>query len=118
MVVMDMSFRRKIGYIRRTGGHMDDDGYWQTGEEKQGEIFASVQPLNIREIEAMPEGQAKTSAIKLYASVPLLTSVQGTRQEADIVLWQGKRYVVTDCIPYQSGVIDHYKIIAREEAKT
>ena len=101
---MDMGFRRRIAYMRRTGGHMDEDGYWQAGEEKQGEIFASVQPLNIREIEAMPEGQAKTSAVKLYTSEPLLTAVQG------------KRYVVTDCIPYQSGVISHYKIIAREEA--
>lgn len=110
-----MGFRKKIVYIRRTGGHIDDDGYWQTGEEKQGEIFASVQPLNIREIEAMPDGQAKTSAVKLYTSEPLLTAVQGKRQEADIVLWQGKRYVVTDCIPYQS-IISHYKIIAREEA--
>ena len=112
-----MSFRRKIAYMRRTGGHMDEDGYWQTGEEKQGEIFASVQPLNIREIEAMPEGQAKTSAVKLYTSEPLRTAIQGTQQEADIVLWQGKRYVVTDCILYQSGVISHYKIIAREDAK-
>lgn len=113
-----MGFRRKIAYIRRTGGHMDDDGYWQAGDEVQGEISASVQPLNIREIEAMPEGQSKTSIVKLYASVPLRTAIQGTQQEADIVLWQGKRYAVTDCIPYQSGVIDHYKIIAREEVKT
>ena len=111
-----MGFRQKIAYVRRTGGHIDDDGYWQAGEERQGEIFASVQPLNIREIEAMPEGQAKTSTVKLYAAAPLLTAVQGKRQEADIVLWHGKRYVVTDCIPYQSGVISHYKIIAREEA--
>lgn len=115
-MVRDMGFRRRIAYMRRTGGHMDEDGYWQTGEEKQGEIFASVQPLNIREIEAMPEGQAKTSAVKLYTSEPLRTAIQGTQQEADIVLWQGKRYVVTDCIPYQSSVIAHYKIIAREEA--
>ena len=111
-----MGFRQKIAYVRRTGGQIDEDGYWQGGDERQGEIFASVQPLNIREIEAMPEGQAKTSAVKLYTSEPLLTAVQGKRQEADIILWQGKRYVTTDCIPYQSGVISHYKIIAREEA--
>lgn len=111
-----MGFRKRIVYMRRTGGHMDEDGYWRAGAEKKGEIFASVQPLNIREIEAMPEGQAKTSVVKLYTSEPLLTAVQGKRQEADIVLWQGKRYVVTDCIPYQSDVISHYKIIAREEA--
>lgn len=113
--------RRKITYYRKALGKLDEKtGIWELGTEYSGTIIASCQPLNQDERSEYtspgPEGEAKYSFVKLYSNEPLLTSKQSKANEADQIEVNGHRYKIIDVIPFQSGIISHYKMIAAEVA--
>ena len=109
--------RKSIKYYRKAG-HWSDDGEWISGGEAVGTISASCQPLNQNEqaqyIKPSAGGESIYGALKLYSATPLRTSKQETAQEADEIEYIGRRYKVVDVQPYQSGLINHYKMIALE----
>jgi hypothetical protein len=117
-----VSFRTKQTVERVTGGYYDDDGMWQDGEAETIEIIASVQPLNSDEraqyVEMLPEGATNYNAVKIYSNTALQVEKQeqdgNAGQEADVLLWRGKRYKVVNCEESQSNVISHFRMVAWE----
>lgn len=111
-------FRRPVTVYRKTGGGYDAKGRWQEGQEAQLTIQASVQPLKPMEMQSLPEGRRSRSAIKAYTDTQLQRAEQAREGvdavNGDILGWFGRRYEVIDVLPYQAGVLPHFKIIAVE----
>ena len=112
-----MSFRTKQTIERVTGGYYDDDGVWHDGEAETLEIIASVQPLNANE-KQLPEGAVNYNSVKIYSNTPLQVEKQEqddiAGQEADVLLWRGKRYKIVSCEEWQSNVISHFRMVGWE----
>ena len=106
--------RHKVTYRHKADGTWQD-GMWVDGEDTTDTIIASVQPIGSNDL-ISPEidGESINNTIKLYSDTPLQTSRQGTSQNADTVEYMGRLYKVISCAAYQSGIIPHYKMIARE----
>lgn len=106
--------RHKVTYHHKADGTWQD-GMWVEGEDTTDTIIASVQPIGSNDL-ISPElaGESINNTIKLYSDTPLQTSRQGTNQNADTVEHMGRLYKVISCAAYQSGIIPHYKMIARE----
>ena len=106
--------RHKVTYHHKADGTWQD-GMWVDGEDTTDTIIASIQPIGSNDL-ISPEidGESINSTIKLYSDTPLQTSRQGTSQNADTVEYMGRLYKVISCAAYQSGIIPHYKMIARE----
>jgi len=117
-----VSFRTKQTVERVTGGYYDDNGMWQDGEVETIEIIASVQPLNSDEraqyVEMLPEGATNYNAVKIYSNTALQVEKQeqdgNAGQEADILLWRGKKYKIVNCEEWQSNVISHFRMVGWE----
>lgn len=119
-----MGFRRKQTIERLSHGQWRDDGTWQPGERQEMTIMASVQPLNDKDYtQIQADGMHTSRSVKIYTSTELYpdrdsSSIAGMgvdHQEADRIIWLGRRWKVVQCDAYQSGVISHYKAIALEE---
>lgn len=116
------SFRKPLTVLRTSGGYYDSDGYWHDGTAKEITISASVQPLSVGEVknytQMLGEGAFTSLMVALYGDEPLLPEKQanGERaaQEADVILWQGRRMKVIRCEPWQNDVINHYRSVAQE----
>lgn len=119
---MSSSFRKPLTVLRTSGGHYDTDGYWHDGVVGEITISASVQPLSVGEVKnythMLGEGAFTALMVALYSDVPFHPEKQatGTRaaQEADVVLWRGRRLKVVRCEPWQNDVINHYRSVAQE----
>lgn len=107
------SFRKSIVVIRKGIGKFDEYGNWIDAEEQQITIKASIQPLNMREMETLPEGQRSSNMIKIYTDTELHATIQ-SGNKADIIVWLGKRWEILSCAVYQMNIIPHYKAIAME----
>ena len=106
--------RHKVTYHHKADGTWQD-GMWVEGEDTTDTFIASVQPAGNKDF-ISPElaGESINNTIKLYSDTPLQTSRQGTNQNADIVEYMGRLYKVISSAAYQSGIMPHYKMIARE----
>lgn len=114
--------RRPVVVKRQAVGAYDENGRWQEGTTSQLTIMASVQPLKVSEMQALPEGRRSSSAVKVYTDTLMQRAEEQTEttsaQNPDIVTWQGRTYEVVDCLIYQSGIIPHYKALAVEVRQT
>lgn len=91
-------------------------GRWVEGEAVEVEIEANVQPLKFHEILQMPEGDRTKEWIKIYSAEELYTSQEGADgRQADIILWEGKKFKVMQCHHYNMGVLDHFSARAARE---
>lgn len=115
-----MSFRRPVRVLRQSPGTYGDDGRYTRGTSSEMAIMASVQPLGSRERYTVvgPEGGRNIAYIKVYTDVylrPQRASEAGTDgQDADIIEWMGRHFMIVQCDAYQSGVISHYRAYAKE----
>lgn len=106
------SFRKSIIVTRTTGSYVD--GVWTANDPTTLTIKASVQPLRLDEMQAMPEGRRSSHVVKIYSDTELYPAIQGTGQNADQFTWQSKTWEVIACDAYQMGIISHYKALAVE----
>ena len=119
---MGSSFRKPVTVLRHTEGYYDEDGYWRDGEPQELTILASVQPMSAgasaHYTQMLGEGAFTSLLVELYSDEPFLFHKQGTEgrptQEADVVLWQGRRMKIIQCEPWQNDVIPHYHSVAQE----
>ena len=116
-------FRKKHKVLRITGGDYDENGIWQEGAEEEFFIFASVQPLGLSDSDEyanlQPEGASRINAVKIYSNTPLNATKQALPDgtpgiDGDILVWRGKRWKVVGVREYQSDVINHYRMVAKE----
>lgn len=117
------SFRKQQTFLRVSAGYYDDDGMWHEGVPEEQTFLASVQPLNANEAQEyatlLQEGITQFNAVKIYSSIPLRPAKQelpdGTPGvEADILLWRGRKWKVVHLAEWQSDVINHYRMVAKE----
>lgn len=116
-------FRKQQTFLRVSDGYYDDDGMWQEGTAEEQTFFASVQPLNANEAQEyatlLKEGITQFNAVKIYSDTPLRPAKQELPDktpsvEADILLWQGRKWKVVHVADWQSDVINHYRMVAKE----
>lgn len=109
------SFRKPYTITRYAPGQYVD-GDWQDGENTTLTVLASVQPLNMKEVDALPEGKRNSAAIKIYSDTELQPAEQATADReavsADRISYLGSQWEITACTPHQAGVIPHYKSYA------
>lgn len=72
---------------RTVPGGYGSDGRWQPGTPSTLTINASVQPLNGRDLERLPEGERTTERLKVYSATRLFTS--GAGQDPDVITVEG-----------------------------
>lgn len=113
-----MSSFRKPYTVKRYASGQYVNGIWQDGQVTNINIKASVQPLNLDEIEYLPEGRRSSKSFKIYTDTELFPALQEKEgQQAtnpDVIVISGKDYEIIRVLPYQSGVINHYKCYAVE----
>ena len=102
-----MSFRKPITIRRKKPGFYEK-GIWVEGSESTFTILANVQPMKPEEVLCLPEGRRETAAIILYTDSALMCV---GKQNCDTVDWFDSLYEVISIEPWQSGIINHFKVI-------
>lgn len=87
------------------------NGRWQPGTTESLLIQANVQPLKGTELQVLPESDRTKESIKVYSVEPLQTVEEVVQEEADIVVWNGKKYRAIKTMQYSMGVLDHTKTV-------
>lgn len=87
------------------------NGRWVAGSVVNVEIEANVQPMRGHELVVLPESDRTKESIKVYCVETLQTVEEVKQEEADIVVWNGKKFRATKTMTYKMGVLDHTKTI-------
>jgi hypothetical protein len=86
-------------------------GKWVKAEYEPFTIFGSVQSLNPKELESLPEGRRNSQAFKIYSDeLPVALSEVDENNPAQILIF-GQWYEVVSTAPFQNNLINHYKTI-------
>ena len=97
--------------IERTSPGSWVKGRWVEGLTTVINIEANVQPMRGHELVVLPEADRTKDSIKVY-SVEHIDTVEDVKQEqADVVIWNGKRYKAIKSMQYQMGILNHTKTI-------
>lgn len=97
-----------------SGGEYIHGEWIENAALKEFTTIGNIQPnLNWNQTRLLPEGDRTKQAIAIYCNKELLMADEGLEKprEADIVLWQGKRWKVMHSMYYQMGVLDHCEAI-------
>lgn len=96
-----------------TGGYHDENGRWVPAPRVVLSVEANVQPAKGYDLLIVPEADRSEEWIKVYTAETLYTLYEGAGGfEADVVIWNNKRYQVKTTHTYQMGVLDHTKALA------
>lgn len=106
---MSTLFPRIISYKHRTAELVN--GRWNTSEA-EGTFVGSVQPVNGKDLQFLPEGRRDIGMVKVYSNTALAVSAEGSNTPGDIVLLAGKKWEVIRELVYANDLINHYKYIA------
>lgn len=106
---MSTLFPRTISYKRRTAELVN--GVWEFSET-DGTFTGSVQPVNGKDLQFLPEGRRDIGLMKVYSNTPLSVSVEGSNTPGDIVLWAGRKWEIIRELVFANDIINHYKYIA------
>ena len=106
---MSTLFPRTISMIHRTAELVN--GRWTTSEA-EGSFVGSVQPVNGKDLQFLPEGRRDIGMVKVYSNTALAVSAEGSNTPGDIVLWAGKKWEVIRELVYANDLINHFKYIA------
>lgn len=88
------------------------DGVFQEGTTDSATIVGSVQRLNMREVQRLPEGFRASETIKIYTEESTIRLLRNNRliiQEGAEFLWNGKRYAMIGSEKWEY-LIPHWKI--------
>ena len=96
--------------VTRYAAGTRDKGRWVEGASSQFTAAYSVQPLQPREMELLPENRRDKQAYWLYGDVELKTADPATGTNADKVTIDGEEYEVLMINPWQNNIINHYQI--------
>jgi len=113
MAVFLKQLTETITMYWRTGGSYVN-GRWVDGPEGSSEIVASVQRLELREREMLPETYRARQTIKMYTeidSLQVMIDNRPTLVEAAEFEWKGNRYTMIGSEEWDY-LIPHWKITA------
>lgn len=103
----------KIVVERAAPGYLDDKGRWHEGSRSDISLDANVQPAKGWDLMIFPESDRSEDWIKIYTAETLYTMYEGDGGiEADIIIWNGKRYQAKNCKTYTMGVLNHTRTLA------
>ena len=105
-----LTHKTPITIIRASAGDWVD-GYRVKGSTTEITLEANVQPLKGSELLALPESDRTKESIKIYSVETLKTVDEYSQEEADIVVWNGKKFKAAMTMTYQMGILDHTKTI-------
>lgn len=109
-----MSHFRKAFTGTRTTAPTNVKGRFTPGTASAINFTASVQPVSGNDLESLPEGVREQGMYRLYTSFQLRTINQTTKEPADIIDFDGKKYKIVFLQPWQNNVINHYKAFMAE----
>lgn len=112
-----MGFRVPKVVLRELPGTYEDPespGVWVPGSRECFSISASVQPLSVKgeDLQTLPEGRNLTDYIVVYTAAKLLLAASDTKQQADIIISNGRGFEIVSSEEHCSGVISHFKYVA------
>lgn len=103
----------KITVERALPGDFDENGRWQEGTRFSMIVDANVQPAKGYDLMIVKESDRSEEWIKIYTREELFTLYEGLNgREADVVIYDGKRYQVKNAKPYKMGVLNHTRALA------
>lgn len=103
---------------RLAAGTRGTDGRYTAGATTTSTIFASVQPLNDRELASLPEGERTTDQKKVYTTADIRTGSQHDGVLADQLVIGGVTYEVRQ-VERERSIMPHNKgriVRVQEEA--
>lgn len=86
-------------------------GKWVPGTVQAVIMDANVQPLKGSELTALPESDRTKESIKVYSVETLKTLEEVSQEEADVIVWEDKKFRAIKAMTYKMGVLDHTKTI-------
>lgn len=110
-------FRYPVQAYRRQSGHYDQ-GQWVEGSLTPETIQATVQPASQGDYDRMQatlSGRWVESMCRVYSDInlePAGFDMDGAPTNGDEIDWQGQRYMVVGNSAWQSGVINHFRMLA------
>jgi len=108
------AFRRPLILIREAEGAYAD-GVWAPGTLAISNITASVQPIDGKTMQIVPEGRRQDARYRIYTDTLLMTAAAATAtspaRQADRVTLDGVDYEVVAVLAWQNGVIPHYEAV-------
>ena len=105
-------FSEAITITRKAAGTYVS-GVYIPGVTSSINAIASIQPLNGKELQALPELQHAKEVYKIYTSTELLTVNDALGTRADIVSFGGKTFEVQKVEPWQYDFTFFKAIITR-----
>lgn len=102
---------RKTLTVTRHAAGSRDHGRYVEGTTSTFNITASVQPLQAREMDMLPENRRDSESFRLYTDTLLLVADRRTGVNADKVAISGSDYEVVSCATWQNDIINHYKAV-------
>lgn len=106
---MSTLFPRTIGMVHRTAELVN--GRWITSEA-EGTFVGSVQPVNGKDLQFLPEGRRDIGMVKVYSNTTLAVSAEGSNTPGDLVIWAGKKWEVIRELVFANDLINHFKYLA------
>ena len=108
-------FRSPITLKRPSTGNYVN-GRWVEGSYTNSTITASIQPLNGKEMQSLPEARRLSESFKMYTETQIRTVEEaGSDQNADRVIFDGNEYEVHQVKPWQNNsnffIVNHYKYL-------
>lgn len=100
-----------VEILRALPGYWNDKGRWVEGATETLTVEANVQPMRGHELVVLPEADRTKESIKVYCVETLQTVEEVKAEEADIIVWEGKKFRATKTMTYKMGVLDHTKTI-------
>lgn len=106
---MSTLFPRTIGMVHRTAELVN--GRWSFSEA-EGTFVGSVQPVNGKDLQFLPEGRRDIGMVKVYSNTALAVSAEGSNTPGDLVIWAGKKWEVIRELVFANDLINHFKYLA------
>ena len=108
---MSTLFPRLLKYIHRTGAFVK--GTWVVSES-DATFTGSIQPVTGKDTLSLPVLRRDTGSVKVYSDTPLSVSAEGGHAPGDLVQWGGRYWEIYAALPFQNGLLDHYKYLAAD----
>jgi hypothetical protein len=98
--------------VGQSGGYVD--GIYQEGSQSNFTITISIQPLQGRELELLPQGERTRRYCKGYTVTRLYTANESASTKADRVTYDGSLFEVQKSERWVDGDLWHYKVYLAE----